>query len=140
MFPNLSIATDNIYKFACLFGLALILASIFSFVSVYNYTLDKNIALSETIITIEAKNERSKIENDKLELFKKILEISNTNQKAANEYIGISIGIGLLLSVFGALAWMSKIQTRDDLLAELQIEKLRAEINILKRQSIKTRK
>lgn len=140
MFPNLSIATDNIYKFACLFGLALILASIFSFISIYNFTLDKKIALSETIIAIEAKMERTKIEADKLELSKKLLEVSNSNQEFANIVIGVVCGIGLGLSLIGAWDWKHKIQTRDDLLAELQIEKLRTEINVLKRQSSRTRK
>ena len=54
MIPNIPIATDNIYKFACLFGLAIIVASIFSFVNVYSSTLDKKVQLSETIIRIEA--------------------------------------------------------------------------------------
>ncbi len=140
MFPNLSIATDNIYKFACLFGLALILASIFSFVSVYNFTFDKKIALSETIISIEAKKERTKVEADTLELSKKLIEVSKANEKFANQVTGAVCGIGLVLSIFGAWEWKTKIQTRDDLLANLQIEKLRAEVNALKKQSRFTRK
>jgi hypothetical protein len=135
MFPNLSIATDNIYKFACLFGLALILASIFSFVSVYNFTLDRKIELSKTIISIEAKKERTKMESDTLELSKKLLEISSANGKYANSAIGAALGFGIVLSIYGGWGWRTKIQTRDDLLAGLQVEKLRAEISALKNQT-----
>jgi hypothetical protein len=140
MFPNLSIATDNIYKFACLFGLALILASIFSFVSVYNFTLNKNISLSEAIIAIEAKKERTKEEEAKLELSNKLLNVAKSNQEVANKAISYVLGIGIFLTIYGAWFWKTKIQARDDLLANLQVEKLRAEINALKRQSPTARK
>ena len=142
MYPNLSIATDNIYKFACLFGLALILASIFSFVSVYNYTLNKKISLSETIIPIEVKKERTKEEDAKLELSNKLFDIAKSNHNFANLVIGVVLGTGIFLTIYGAWCWKAKIQARDDLLAELQIEKLRAEISLLKVQkpTINTRK
>ena len=110
MFPNLSIATDNIYKFACLFGLAIILASIFSTVSVYNYTLDRQIALSETIISIEAKKERTKTEIDKLELSKQLLKISNTNQKISSRIIGVVLGLGIVFSIYGAWNWKKEFK------------------------------
>ena len=110
MFPNLSIATDNIYKFACLFGLAIILASIFSTVSVYNYTLDRQIALSETIISIEAKKERTKTEIDKLELSKQLLKISSTNQKVSSRIIGVALGLGIVFSIYGAWNWKKEFK------------------------------
>jgi hypothetical protein len=135
MFPNLSIATDNIYKFACLFGLAIILASIFSFVSVYNSSLDKKVSIAEKIMLLEAKESLSKYEESSLELNKKLLEVSGSNQKAAGIFISVVLGIGIYLSGYGAWEWTTKIQTRDDEIAKLQVEKLRAEINALKRQT-----
>lgn len=135
MYPNLSIATDNIYKFACLFGLAIILASIFSFVSVYNSTLDKVVVLSEKIMFLEAKDKLTKVEEGTLELSEMLLEVSTKNRKTAYQAIGYALGVGLFLSMYGAWLWLTKIQTRDDLLSDLQVEKLRAEITALKKQS-----
>lgn len=128
MIPSLPIATDNIYKFSCLFGLAIIIASIFSFVSVYTSTLDRKVQLSETIISLQAKEELSKAEKDRLELNQKLIEITKTNEGAALNSIVVIFFIGLSLSGYGAIGWHTKIQKRDDLLATLQIEKLRAEI------------
>lgn len=128
MIPNLPIATDNIYKFACLFGLAIIIASILSFVSVYSSTLDRKVSLSETIISLEAKEQLTKAEENTLELNKKLIKVAKSNEHFAQSIIGGAFAIGLLLSIFGAHRWHTKIQTRDDLLANLQIEKLRAEI------------
>lgn len=128
MIPNLPIATDNIYKFACLFGLAIIIASILSFVSVYSSTLDRKVALSEVVISLEAKEQLTKAEESTLELNKKLVEVAQSNERFAQSIIGGAFAIGLLLSIYGAYRWHTMIQARDDLLATLQIEKLRAEI------------
>lgn len=128
MIPNLPIATDNIYKFACLFGLAVIIASILSFISIYSSTLDRKVALSGVIISLEAKNELTKAEENTLELNKKLVEVAKSNERFVQSIIGGTFAISLLLSIYGAHRWYTKIQARDDLLATLQIEKLRAEI------------
>lgn len=128
MIPNLPIATDNIYKFACLFGLAMIIASILSFVTVYSSTLDRKVKLSEAIIPLEAKEVLTKAEKDTLELNRKLIEIAKSNERVAHGLVGGTFAVGLMLSIYGARRWRTKIQARDDLLAELQIEKLRAEI------------
>ena len=128
MIPNLPIATDNIYKFACLFGLAIIIASILSFVSVYSSTLDRKVALSEVVISLEAKEQLTKAEENTLELNKKLVEVAQRNERFAQSIIGGAFAVGLLLSIYGAYHWHTKIQARDDLLATLQIEKIRAEI------------
>lgn len=131
MIPNLPIATDNIYKFACLFGLAIIVTSVLSFVSVYSSALDRKVRLSEAIIPFEAKEELTKVEKDTLELNNKLIKITKSNERFAHGVIGGACFIGLLLSIYGARQWRTKIQARDDLLATLQIEKLRAEITKL---------
>jgi len=128
MTPALPIPTDNIYKFACLFGLALIISSVFAFVSIYTNSLDQKVKYSETIISLEAKDQRSKAESDLLEMTKKLVEVTKSNEKSANSFIGAGVAIGILLSAFGALMWYQTIQKRDDRLAALQIEKLEVEI------------
>jgi uncharacterized membrane protein YidH (DUF202 family) len=128
MTPSLPIPTDNIYKFACLFGLALIVVSIFSYVSTYSSALDRKVKYMEVIIPLEAQAERSKVDDNRLELNQKLLDVTKENERAAKIGIEIILGIGTALSIFGAYNWYEKIHKRDDKLAQLQIEKLEAEV------------
>lgn len=128
MTPSLAVPTDNIYKFVCLFGLTLVIASIFAFVTAYVSTLDRKVGFSEVIIPLEAKQPRTKVEDDLLALNKKLLELTQANEKAANHVISGACGAGLALSLLGALRWYSKVQKRDDRLVQLQMQKLELEI------------
>lgn len=128
MTPSLAVPTDNIYKFACLFGLALILVSVFSFVTTYTADLDRKVRYSEIIIPLESKVPRTKVEDDLLAMNKKLLELTQANEKAANSMLGIVLGLGIALSVLGAHSWYKKLQERDDQLVQLQMQKLEAEV------------
>lgn len=138
MTPSLSVATDNIYKFACLFGLALIISSIFAFVSTYTASLDRKIKYSETIIPLEAKAQRSKAEDDLLAMNKKLIEVTKSNEESAGIIIIVILAVGISLSVFGAHMWYSTIQKRDNRLAALQQEKLELEIEKLRSELAKS--
>lgn len=127
MTPNFSIPTDNIYKFACLFGLALIVVSIFSYVSTYTASLDRKVRYMEIVIPLEAKVERSKTEGELLALNKKLIEVATSNEGTATSVLSVVFGIGVLLSIAGAHQWYEKIQVRDDSFAQLQLERLVAE-------------
>jgi hypothetical protein len=128
MTPSLSISTDNIYKFSCLFGLALIISSIFAFVSIYTSSLDRKIRYSETVIPLDAKEHRSKSEDDLLALNKKLIEVTKSNEHTTEIVLAVFLGIGISLSIYGGHSWYHKIQYRDDRLAALQLEKLEVEI------------
>jgi hypothetical protein len=128
MTPSLAIPTDNIYKFSCLFGLALIIVAAFSFITTYATTLDRKVKYSETIIQLESKGSRTKIENDVLELNTKLLDVTKTNEKNINYAIGVLFGLGFLLSYYGAENWYKKVQLRDDHLMQLQSQKLELEV------------
>lgn len=138
MTPSLSIATDNIYKFTCLFGLALIIAAIFSFVSMYSTSLDRKVKYMEVIILLEAKEQRNKADEDLLEMNKKLLEVAKSNDKTGNTFASAVLGIGIVLSAYGALLWHRNIQLRDDKLAQLQIEKLELEVSKLRGECVPT--
>jgi hypothetical protein len=128
MTPSLPIPTDNIYKFACLFGLALIVSSIFAFVSTYTNSMNTKVKYSEIIISLQSKGQRSQSEDELLELYKKLIEVTTTNEGVANRVTGAILSLGILLSIYGATYWNKKIQQRDDKLATLQLEKLEVEI------------
>ncbi|MGZ5621900.1 MAG: hypothetical protein ACXWFG_13650 [Methylobacter sp.] len=132
MTPSLSIPTDNIYKFSCLFGLALIIVSIFSYITIYSSYLEKKIRYFEVIIPLEYNTQRNKADNDLLELNKKLIEVSISNEKTAKKIIGSVLGFGIFFSALGAYKWHEKIQKRDDKLAQLQIDKLEAEVTKLR--------
>ena len=132
MTPSLPIATDNIYKFTCLFGLALIVVGIFSFVSVYSTSLEQSVKYTEVIIQLEAKEQRNKADNDLLELHKKLIEVTSSNRSAGIHFVSLVIGAGITLSVWGACLWYRKIQVRDDKLAQLQLEKIELEVSKLR--------
>lgn len=135
MNPSLAIPTDNIFKFCCLFGLALIITSVIAFVSTYNFSLANKVRYAETIILLEAKSPRGKADDDVLKLNKKLLSVTNDNANAANIVIGLLCGVGLALSGTGAASWYKQIQQRDDELVELQMEKLRLEISNLRTEN-----
>lgn len=133
MTPTLPIPTDNIYKFACLFGLALIVTSIFSFVATYSATLDRKVKYSEVIIPLEGKAPRTKAEDEILDMNKRLIEVAQENQKFASTVIGFVLTFGIVIAVSGAILWYKKIQVRDDKLARLQIEKLELELASLRK-------
>lgn len=128
MQPSLPIPTDNIYKFSCLFGLTLIVVTIFSYVGIYASSLDKTIKYAEIVIPLEAKESRSKAEDETLKLNKKLIDITKYNKDFALTVLAALFGTGLGISAIGAVYWYKKIQLRDDKLAELQLRKLELEI------------
>lgn len=128
MTPSIPIPTDNIYKFACLFGLAIVISSIFAFVALYTASLDRKVKYSEALIPSETKAPRTSLEEQMLSMNKKLIEVTKSNESLANFAIAIVLTFGLSLSSYGAKRWYQKIQQRDDRLAALQIEKLEIEI------------
>lgn len=128
MTPSLPIATDNIYKFTGLFGLALIVASIIAFFSTSNTFLEQQMKHHELAMALEAKTPRSEIDDHRLVIHNALADLANTNrQRVAQIIIGI-LGVGIALSVIGLWLWYTKIQVRDDKLAQLQIAKLECEV------------
>lgn len=128
MTPSLPVPTDNIYKFACLFGLALIISSVFAFVSTYTSSLDRKIKYSEVIILLEARAQLSKFEDDTLAMNRKLIEVTKSNEDFAGTVVAALLVVGIFLSSYGANKWYRDIQQRDDRLAALQIEKLEVEV------------
>lgn len=128
MQPALPVPTDNIYKFACLFGLVLIVSGIFAFVASYSASLDRKVKYAEVVIPLQAKSPRTKAEDEILAMHSKLIEVTQANERVANIAIGIVMGFGLLLSTAGAGKWSRLVQRRDDTLADLQVRKLTAEV------------
>lgn len=128
MTPSLPVPTDNIYKFACLFGLVLFVSAFFGFIASYTSALDSKIKYAGIVIPLAQKANRTETDEQMLAMHKKLLDLTKTNERTSYVVVTVVATIGLLLSVWGAERWYGQIQARDDKLAELQIEKLEAEI------------
>lgn len=134
MTPSLSVPTDNIYKFASLFGLALIIVSVLFFVTTYTSALGTKTRHSELIIALNSKDIRSKHEEDLLQWNQQLLNIAIANEKAANYAVGAICGLGIVVGVWGLVRWRYTVQKRDDRLADLQLRKLELEVAQLAEQ------
>lgn len=106
----------------------MIVMSIVAFVSTYTASLDTKIKYKEVFISLEANAQRSKADEDRLELNKKLLAVAKSNESFANNLIFSALIVGVVLSWFGFQLWYERIQKRDDAVAQLQREKLELEI------------
>lgn len=131
MTPSLSVPTDNIYKFASLFGLALIIASLLSLVAVYTSTLSEKIRLADAISVLETIEKRSPEQEVRLAIRQKELSVRQSNESTASIVLLVIFGLGLGCSFWGFDQWKSLVQTRDDQIAELQRRKLELEVHAL---------
>jgi len=112
-----------------------IIVSIFSFVSIHTATLDQAVKYSEVVIMLGAKEQRSKADDDLLEMYNMLLKVTTADARHGNTVANAALGTGIALSLFGAFYWYTKIQLRDDKLAQLQMEKLEAEIAKLRAET-----
>ena len=107
-------------------------SSIFSLVAIYTSSLDRKILYTQAIISLETKAQRNKADDDLLSMNAKLIEVTKSNEYFASTAVGVSLGISILLSLYGAIKWHREIQQRDDKLATLQLEKLEVEIEKLR--------
>src|SRR5690606_34726873 len=130
------IPTDNISKFFSLFGLALVVVSVYAFVSTYNATLADKVRYSEAIIMLEAKTSLTKAEENVLKLNKRLLEVTIKNGETVNIAAGLLAGAGISICFLGLTSWYKRVQQYEDELAKLQIEKLKMEIANLRSENL----
>ena len=128
MTPSLPVPTDNIYKFACFFGLVLIVSGIFSFVAVYSNSLASKVKYMEAIIGLESTATREKADEERFNLNQTLLEITSKNEETAQRAISVVLAAGILLAGYGAWKWKTIVQPKDDRIAQLQVEKLELEV------------
>jgi hypothetical protein len=134
MTPSMPVATDNIYKFAALFGLALLI----SVILVGTYVPDKygepafNDALELKIL--QSKDNLSKEETIKKTLLEEKVRLFDGFARQIIYGAAVFMLIGAFLLVWGGIAWWWKVQPKQDELLNLQIEKMKREIQVLEKQ------
>ncbi len=87
MAPSLPFPTDNIYKFACLFGLALIIASILAFASTYSAALDRKVKLAEVTLALESKDVKSKADEALIKLNTRLIDVEKSNENTVTSFV-----------------------------------------------------
>jgi len=127
MESKIPLPTDNIYKFCALFGVLLLLTSIVSIVWVGNSTNETVCSLIKEYESIPGSEE----EKDETSLAKTIEALINAqveNRELYNKGLGAAIGISILLMFYGFREWYTKIQPKQSEYFDLQIQKLKQEI------------
>ena len=134
MRSSVPVPTDNIYKFYSLFGLLIMLSSIFAFVSVYNKYTDRAF---DRYVELEVLNSLKQLDPKQIATkaaLEKQREIDKDNKKFFQIILGYFMGISIVLMSIGFYRWHSKIQPRQDQLLDRQISKLDLEIKLLQKQ------
>lgn len=123
---------DNVYRFAGLCGVVLVVAALFAFVAAHTSALDRETRFVEAIVPLEAKAPRSKAEEELLDVNRRLLERARANGRGALIVAGAVGGLGLLLAAYGWVQWRRLVQPRSDRLVVLQLEKLQFELAALR--------
>jgi hypothetical protein len=134
MTPSMPIPTDNFYKFAALFGLAILIS--FMVLSIYlpekfgepafKESLEFEILKSRDSLSTEETIRKNHLET-KIKLF----------DSFARQIVYGSAIIGMFggfLFLWGIIVWWWKVQPKQDELLNLQIEKTKREIQVLEKQ------
>jgi uncharacterized Tic20 family protein len=127
MEPKIPLPTDNIYKFYALFGLMLLITSILGTILVNTSTNEK---LYELIKEYEAipKEQKEKSKSTLAEVIEKLIDVQIKNKYFFLYSLGATSGISIILMWYGFRQWHTKIQPKQDELFELQLSKLRKEL------------
>jgi hypothetical protein len=132
MLPSVPLPTDNLYKFVCFFGLAMFVVGVFGFISITNSEFDHMTRFVDDMTAAEAKQDRARAE-ELMKRFERLNEVQRIPKAVAMLIVILSINVGVFMSFMGFLFWAKKKQKQDDRLLELQIAKLEAEIENLRR-------
>lgn len=127
MKSKIPLPTDNIYKFYALFGLLLLVTSALSITWVSTSTNEKAYHLIKEYESIpkEQLNKDKKILSHYIE---KSMQAYAENKKLFTKLLGYVGGIGFCLMLYGFFKWHTKIQPQQDEYFNLQLKKLRKEI------------
>ena len=133
MESRIPIATDNIYKFYALFGLFVFISSFVTFTYVYTYYYELSYKNAMELEVLNAKTDLSQEENIRKKILEARMKIDVSNKYAYTAILCAVGALGVLGIIYGFTQWHSKVQPKQDMLLDLQIEKLKHEINALNR-------
>jgi hypothetical protein len=125
-------AGDNVYRFACACGLALVVAALLGFVFAHTAALERRASFVDAVVSLEAKEPRTKAEEELLEVNRRLLQVTSSDDAVVRAVLGVAAGAGLLLVLYGWVQWQRLVRPRDERFAALQMEKLQLELSMLR--------
>ena len=129
MTPRMSVPTDNIYKFYALFGLVLLLSSIFGIVYSVNYTNQELFSIATQIGLYKEDGTITPFEEGQIEILEKLRDILMTDKKFYSGFLTFTSCAGMILMIAGFFHWHIVVQRRDDKYIELRIRLLEKELS-----------
>jgi uncharacterized membrane protein YidH (DUF202 family) len=131
MLSTTPIATDHVYKFYALFGLFLLITSIITIAYANTYYNDLIAKHSIDAKVLSFKENLTQEEQLRKALSEQLSEMAEEGRNFYNRALNIILSGSILLMGFGFWKWQRVIQPKQDILLDLQIEKLKREIHAL---------
>jgi hypothetical protein len=127
MESKILLPTDNIFKFYALFGVLLLITSILGTIWVSTSTNEKLHALVKEYEALPGTKEE-KDANVLGKIIESRISAQVGNKKTFLYGLGTISGISILLMWYGFRQWHTKIQPKQDEYFDLQLQKLRKEV------------
>jgi hypothetical protein len=134
MLPSVPIAMDNIYKFAALFGLVVMISTIVAMLYLLKINYEFGISTIDELELLKVKENLTQAESIRKSAIEQILELRNFGTKSFMYVLDFFFIIGGLVCFWGFYCWFKKVQPKQDELFNLQIEKMKREIQVLEKQ------
>lgn len=131
MESKIPLPTDNIFKFYALFGVLIMITSIVSIVWLNNST---NELIHSLIREYESLPQKGEDMSPLGAVIEKRLEVEGENKSLFLKGLSSLVGISILLMFYGFREWHTKIQPKQDEYFDLQLQKLRKELETLNKQ------
>lgn len=134
MESNIPLPTDNIYKFYALFGLLLF---VFSLAETFYIVHSSNEYVFQSIAEVESIKQIQMPTTAQLAKLKHF-DLAIANRTFEQHALGALGGVATLLMVYGFWKWHRDVQPVQDEMAKLQLEKLRIEVEQLRKPVVTT--
>jgi hypothetical protein len=117
----MSVPTDNVYKFAAIFGLVMVIASFWGIITQTSLTNEIVLVSAPEIASLEANQSPTPSEKAKLDMLKKRKEAAIEDRKGISDLCSKMAGLGTAVSLVGFFFWYWMIQRHQDRLLKLQV-------------------
>jgi hypothetical protein len=128
MDTRIPIPTDNIYKFYALFGLVAVITCLTLLVYLNKTTNDFLIQAWVADAELSVIKNPSPLDTAKRESLQKNIELVSENKQFFLQGLSLFIALAGYALATGFYVWHNRIQPKQDLLLDLQIEKARLEL------------
>lgn len=123
MESKIPLPTDNIYKFYALFGLLIFISALASLIYLHKTTNDLIFEATIAVEEIETKENPTRVDIKKREMFEKRVEIAIKDREGFNIAINALFALSGLLVTIGFWKWQYVVQPKQDQLLDLQIQR-----------------